>query len=103
MTDVVALDPAACAESQFLEQLRRRVSWQAEQAARQRTDAVADYVVHDPLDPVALAALIETRPDDVRAPERRAFLAELDVLIEEDGRLPVTVEGLVRLVFSDLL
>jgi hypothetical protein len=103
MTDAVALHPAAQAEARFLEQLRRRVSWQAEQAGRLRTDAVAGHVLHDPLDPVALAALIETRPADVRAPERRAFLAELEVLIEEDGRLPAMVEGLVRLVFSDLL
>jgi hypothetical protein len=93
---------AAALEEQFLADLRRRVSWQAERAASERARAVTQ-VPRDPLDPVALAALIETRPDDVRAPERRAFLAELDVLIEEDGRLPANIEGLIRLVFSDLL
>jgi hypothetical protein len=103
MTETLALDPAL-AEERFLESLRRRVSWQAEQAARQRAHAVASRpVALDPLDPAALAALIETRPDDVRAPEWRAFLAELDVLIEADGRLPASIEGLVRLVFTDLL
>jgi hypothetical protein len=92
------------AEQRFLESLRRRVTWQSEEAERQRAAAIAAYPAqHDPLDPAALAALIETRPDDVRAPERRAFLAEMEVLIEEDGRLPSSLEGLVRLVFADLL
>jgi hypothetical protein len=103
VTGVLAIDPVLT-EERFLAQLRRRVAWQAEQASRQRAESVADHAsAHDPLDPNALRALIETRPDDPRAPEWRAFLNELDILIEDDGRLPAMVEGLVRLVFADLL
>ena len=92
------------AEDRYLAQLRRRVAWQADRAASLRAASVApDRAPFDLLDPLALAALIDTRPDDLRAPERRAFLVELAELVDEHGRLPSLVEGLVRLVFADLL
>jgi hypothetical protein len=101
MSETFSVDAA---EERYLAELRRRVAWQSEAAARERAQAAAQHVqLRDPLDPVALAALVEAHPDDIRTPERRAFLAELEILIEEDGRLPESVEGLIRLVFADLL
>ena len=97
------LQTLEAAEARYLAELRRRVAWQSEAAARERAQAAHDAPVRDPLDPVALAALVEMHADDLRTPERRAFLAELEILIEDDGRLPASVEGLVRLVFADLL
>jgi hypothetical protein len=97
------LSDAAAVEERFLAHLRRRVSWQAEQAAREREQALMAQAGLDLLDPVALAALLERRADDLRTPERRALLAELEVLIEDDGRLPADLEEPIRLVFSDLL
>ena len=102
MTDAPQTELAE-AEARFLDGLRGRVAWQAERAAELRREAAVQHYTFDVLDPKSLAALVATRPDDVRGPEWRAFLAELDDLIEDDGRLPASLEGLVRLVFAELL
>ena len=92
---------AAAAEARFLEELRNRVSWQAAAAARQRVAAPAEPV--DVLDAGALERLVQAHPDAPRADEWRAFLVELRYLADDQGRLPATLERLVRVVLADLL
>ena len=60
-------------------------------------------VLVDPLQLSDLFRLVESRPHAPRAPEWRAFLAELQFLADADGRLPSWLERLVRVVLTDLL
>jgi hypothetical protein len=90
---------AEAAEERFLDELRRRVAWQAEQAARQREAARPK----DPLDTTVLWRLVEEHDDALRQSEWRAFLAELHELTDANGRLPASFERLVRTVFGELL
>jgi hypothetical protein len=92
---------AAAAEARFLDELRRRVSWQAEAAAQQRDAVPAEPL--DLLDAGELERLVQAHPDAERAAEWRAFLAELRYLADDQGRLPATLERLVRVVLADLL
>lgn len=94
-------DPAAL-EEQFLSELRRRVAWQAEAAARLRS-GVAAPAPPDPLDLAALRRLVAGRPELPRHREWSAFLDELEELADERGRLPELLEGLVTVVLADLL
>ena len=100
----VSYDPATLAEARFLEDLRRRVSWQADAAdvLRARASRVEREAV-DPLDALALERLVAARPHAPRAREWRAFLIELRELADEEGRLPASLERLVRVVLNDLL
>ena len=101
MTTAAAPVDAAAAEARFLEELRRRVAWQAEEAARQRVVVPREPV--DPLDAEALERLVQAHPNADRAAEWRSFLAELRYLADDQGRLPETLERLVRVVLADLL
>lgn len=92
---------AEAAEARFLADLRRRVAWQAEEAARQRVAVPVEPL--DLLDARALEALVHAHPEAERAAEWRAFLAELRYLADDHGRLPATLERLVRIVLADLL
>jgi hypothetical protein len=95
-------DPAA-AEVRFLEDLRRRVAWQADEAARLRLRARRPAAPVDLLDANALELLVHAHPEAPRAAEWRAFLAELRYLADDRGRLPAALERLVRVVLADLL
>jgi hypothetical protein len=98
-----AEDAAALAERQFLDALRSRVAWQADAAARLRATQPQPEPALDVLDVWTLGSLVDAHPDSPRAAEWAAFLAELCFLVESDGRLPASLERLVRVVFSDLL
>jgi len=87
-------------EQRFLERLRERVAWQAEQAELQRT---RQRETIDVLDAGTLERLVRGRPDAARNAEWRAFLAELRYLADDQGRLPAPLERLVRVVLADLL
>ncbi|HZQ80457.1 MAG TPA: hypothetical protein VFB25_00620 [Gaiellaceae bacterium] len=87
-------------EQRFLEQLRRRVAWQAEQAEQQRSRQRQEI---DVLDADTLDRLIRARPDAARNAEWCAFLGELRYLADDAGRLPQSLERLVRVVLADLL
>lgn len=101
MTAVAVPRDAEAAEARFLEELRRRVAWQAEEASRQRVAVPREPL--DLLDAGALERLVQAHPDAPRADEWRAFLVELRYLADDQGRLPATLERLVRVVFADLL
>jgi hypothetical protein len=97
-------DAAGLVELRYLDELRRRVAWQADAAAVLR--ARAARAPRAPVDPLALPDLfriVESRPHAARAPEWRSFLAELQFLGDAEGRLPSSLERLVRVVFADLL
>jgi hypothetical protein len=94
---------AAEAEVRFLEELRSRVAWQAEEAARLRLRAGTPAPSVDLLDANALELLVHAHPEAPRAAEWRAFLAELRYLADDRGRLPATLERLIRVVLADLL
>jgi hypothetical protein len=96
-----AIDTPALAEERFLSDLRARVAWQAEEAARQRA-AVAPPEI-DVRDLAALHRLVADHPRAARHAEWRAFLGELETLTDSDGRLPATLERLVRVVLAELL
>src|SRR5581483_1948419 len=97
-TEVIA--EAEFTEQRFLEQLRRRVAWQAEQAEQQRSRQRQEI---DVLDADTLDRLIRARPDAARNAEWCAFLGELRYLADDAGRLPQSLERLVRVVLADLL
>jgi hypothetical protein len=88
------------AEQRYLDVLRRRVAWQSEAAARLRGGHVG--TPPDVLELATLRRLVAAAQDAPRAEEWRAFLGELSELAE-DGRLPETLERLVRVVFAELL
>jgi hypothetical protein len=100
---------ASSAEAQFLDSLRRRVSWQSEKASRLRggvTEPGVRELADEPVDVhdvSALGRLIDSRPDDPRAPEWRAFLDDLRILADSDGRLHEDYGCLVRAVLGDLV
>jgi hypothetical protein len=93
---------AAAAEERFLADLRERVAWQAEEAARLRAQE-RPVAALDPLDADALERLVHAHPHALRNAEWRCFLADLRFLVDADGRLPASLERLVRVVFADLL
>ena len=100
---------ASSAEAQFLDHLRRRVSWQSEKALRLRGGVAvlearesAPEVV-DVHDVSSLQRLLDSRPDDPRTPEWRAFLDDLRILADSDGRLHEDYGCLVRAVLGDLV
>jgi hypothetical protein len=96
-------DPVAL-EDRFLAELRRRVAWQAEAAARLRSGQAAPVEPRvDVLDLRVLRRLVDGRPEAARHREWSAFLDELEELAEPGRRLPATLEGLVTVVLSDLL
>jgi hypothetical protein len=102
--DVPRFDAAKLAELRYLDELRRRVAWQADAAALLRTRAARHApLLVDPLELSDLFRLVESRPHAPRAREWRAFLAELQFLADADGRLPAWLERLVRVVLADLL
>lgn len=103
MTETIATsEQALAAEERFLEELRQRVGWQVSEAARQRArERVAEPI--DVLDADALGRLVRAHPEAPRAAEWRCFLAELRYLAADDGRLPASLERLVRVVLADLL
>jgi hypothetical protein len=90
-------------EERFLAELRRRVSWQAEAAARLRGGAAPVTPRIHVLDLRSLRELVDARPDAPRHREWSAFLDELDELAEPGHRLPKSLEGLVTVVLADLL
>jgi hypothetical protein len=100
---------AGSAEVQFLESLRRRVSWQSEKASRLRGGVTVPEArestgeVVDVHDVSALERLLDSRQDDPRAPEWRAFLDDLRILADSDGRLHEDYGCLVRAVLGDLV
>ena len=94
-------DPAVL-EDRFLDEIRRRVAWQASAAARLRERPVEAGPV-DPLDLAALQRLVAARPEARRHREWTAFLAELAELTDSDGRLPENLQGLVTVVLAELL
>jgi hypothetical protein len=94
---------AALAETRFLDGVRRRVAWQADQAARLRALPRQPAAPLDVLDLNALCRLVAAVPAGPRTPEWTAFLEELCELAEPDGRLPEILERLVRVVFAELL
>jgi hypothetical protein len=103
---------ATSAEAQFLDSLRRRVSWQSEKASRLRggvaptAPAVRDEPAAETVDihdVSALGRLLDSRPDDPRAEEWRAFLDDLRILADSDGRLHEDYGCLVRAVLGDLV
>lgn len=96
-------ESAAAAEERFLAELRERVAWQADVAARLREEAAAPPPEVDALDANALARLIDAHPDSTRHAEWSVFLGELRYLAGDDGRLPASLERLVRVVLGDLL
>lgn len=98
-----AAELAALAEKRFLDTVRRRVAWQAGEAARQRAVRLDQAPAPDLLDVAVLARLLETRPDAPRAAEWRVFVAELQEIADAEGRLPAVIERLVRFVLADLL
>jgi hypothetical protein len=89
-------------QERFLAGLRERVAWQAEVAARLRAEAAAAPRPHDVLDLEVLHRLVDEAGGPRRA-EWRAFLAELDILGDRQGRLPPQLERLVRVVLGELL
>jgi hypothetical protein len=96
-------DPTAL-EERFLAELRRRVAWQSEAAARMREGLGAPAATKvDVLDLFVLRRLVDGRPDAPRHREWSAFLDELEELAEPGRRLPATLEGLVTVVLADLL
>jgi hypothetical protein len=101
LTAVALPADAEAAEARFLDELRRRVAWQAEEASRQRVAVPATPL--DLLDAGTLERLVEAHPEAGRAAEWRAFLVELRYLADDQGRLPATLERLVRVVLADLL
>ena len=94
---------AALAEARFLDSVRRRVAWQAEQAARLRALPRAPRTPLDLLDVAVLERLVAEHPTAPRAAEWRAFVGELRELAGADGRLPEIVDRLVAVVFDELL
>ena len=96
-------EQAASAEARFLEAVRRRVAWQAERAAAQREQARAPKEPLDLLDVDVLVRLVSTGPTSSRTAEWTAFVGELLELVDDDGRLPDTLERLVRVVLADLI
>jgi hypothetical protein len=101
--DVSTPEDAVAAEQRFLEELRRRVAWQAEAVARLRAEQPPAPAPFDPLDFAALEGLVAANSAAPRAQEWQLFLEELEILVEADGRLPQLVERLVRVVFAELL
>jgi hypothetical protein len=95
-----APEDAVAAELRFLEEVRARVAWQADAASRLR-GTIAEPL--DVLDVAALERLVAANADAPRAAEWLSFLDELAFLAEPGGRLPATLERLVRVVFADLL
>lgn len=103
-SDDPAPDEAVAAEERFLVIVRRRVAWQAEAAARLRGHAVAAQGPSvDVLQLATLERLVAARAELPRAAEWRAFLDELEFLVDQDGRLPDSLERLVRVVLAELL
>lgn len=96
-------DEAVAAEQRFLDDLRGRVAWQSEMAARLRTGSAGRTEPIDVLDADVLERLIAAHPEAPRNAEWRCFLAELRFLAGDDGRLPSSLERLVRAVLADLL
>jgi hypothetical protein len=101
-TDELAVQ-AALAEARFLDSVRRRVAWQAEQAARLRAIPRAPKPPLDLLDVSVVERLLAEHASAPRAAEWAAFLEELRELADENGRLPDIVDRLVAVVFADLL
>jgi hypothetical protein len=89
-------------QERFLASLRDRVAWQARQAERIR-NAVPTATRLDVLQIDELRRLVDAEGDRPRTREWQSFLAELDVLADDDGRLPAQLERLVRVVLADLL
>jgi hypothetical protein len=94
---------ASLAEQRFLDSVRRRVAWQAEQAARLRALPREPAAPPDLLDLRVLEKLLVAAPVAPRTAEWTAFLEELRELADDDGRLPEVLERLVSVVFADLL
>jgi hypothetical protein len=88
------------AEGQALAALRRRVRWQAGLAERQRAGLSVEPI--DYLDPGALARRIAEFSDARRRREWSAFLVEMRAWCSDRGRLPATLEPLMRAVFAEL-
>lgn len=99
--DDSAPEDAVSAELRFLEEVRARVAWQAEKAARLREPASVPAL--DVLDVAVLERLVAAAPDAPRAGEWRLFVAELREVASPTGRLPENLERLVRVVLGDLL
>jgi hypothetical protein len=98
--DDSAPEDAVAAELRFLEEVRARVAWQADAASRLRGSTAQPL---DVLDVASLERLVAGNTDSPRCAEWLSFLDELAFLAEPGGRLPVTLERLVRVVFADLL
>jgi hypothetical protein len=99
--DDSAPEDAVAAEQRFLEQVRQRVAWQAEAASRLRGGPPERVL--DVLDLATLTRLVEAHADAPRGAEWRLFLDELAFLADASGRLPATLERLVRVVLADVL
>lgn len=94
---------AALAEERFLASVRRRVAWQAEEAARLRALPAPPIGTFDVLDVGSLDRLLAGHTPGPRTAEWTAFLTELHDVSDDEGRLPEIVERLVRVVFAELL
>jgi hypothetical protein len=89
-------------QERFLTSLRDRVAWQARQAERIRNVPPPSPRL-DVLQIDQLRALVDAEAERPRTREWQAFLAELDVLTDDAGRLPAQLERLIRVVLADLL
>ena len=90
-------------QERFLAELRARVGWQAAVAAERRAVERAQPPSRDLRDPHVLARLVDEHADNPRAAEWRALIAELEPIVESDGRLPAMLDRLVSVVFADVL
>lgn len=89
-------------EERFLLELRERVAWQSHRAAERR----AVERTPEPFDRLrvdSLAQLVERNSGHVRAAEWRMLVAELEPVAGPDGRLPEMIDGLVSVVFAEIL